>query len=71
MIVLNKIKFAFCLNKYLTYYRIRKKSLQSNKLKNLYWLWSINQKYNKLGFIKNIFSIFLISINSIKKYGFK
>ena len=42
-----------------------------DKLKSLYWLWHINKKYNKLSFVKNIKSVLLISISSIKKYGFK
>ena len=69
--ILKKIKFAYCLKKYLTKYRIRNNSLQSNKLKNFYWIWKINYKYNKLGFFENLSSLFNISLNSIKKYGFK
>ena len=53
------------------FYRISKNSLQSNKLRNIYWVWFINRKYNKLNFLKNIISLFSISINSIRKYGFK
>jgi teichuronic acid biosynthesis glycosyltransferase TuaG len=55
----------------LTFYRISKNSLQSSKIKNLYWVWSINKKYNKMNIISNIFSIIAISINSLKNYGFK
>mgnify|MGYP001162204643 CR=1 FL=1 len=62
---------AFCLNNFLTKYRIRKNSLQSNNLRNLYWIWKINKDYNKLNIIENFFSLFYISINSIKKYGLK
>jgi|TARA_B100001093_G_scaffold71799_1_gene62360 teichuronic acid biosynthesis glycosyltransferase TuaG len=62
---------AFRVNKYLTLYRISKNSLQSSKIKNIYWLWKINARFNKLNFIENIISIFYISINSIKKYGIK
>ena len=53
------------------FYRISKNSLQSNKLRNIYWVWLINRKYNKLNLLKNIISLFSISINSIRKYGFK
>ena len=53
------------------FYRISKNSLQSNKLRNIYWVWFINKKYNKLNLLKNIISLFSISINSIRKYGFK
>ena len=69
--ILKKIKLAYCLNKYLTKYRIRKNSLQSNKFKNIYWIWKINSKYNKLSLIDNFISLASISINSINKYGFK
>jgi len=69
--VLKKIKFAHCLRKYLTRYRIRTNSLQSNKLKNFFWIWKINSKYNKLNFFENLKSLFFISLNSIKKYGLK
>ena len=66
---LKKTKFAYCLNRYLTKYRIRNNSLQSNKIKNFYWIWKINKKYNKFNLITNLLSLFFISINSIKKYG--
>jgi teichuronic acid biosynthesis glycosyltransferase TuaG len=69
--ILKKIKSAYCLKNYLTKYRIRENSLQSNKLKNFYWIWKINYKYNKLSFFENLNSLFFISLNSIKKYGLK
>ena len=69
--ILNKIKFAKKYNQNTVFYRITKNSLTSNKLKNLYWLWKINKTYNKLTFLKNLKSLFLISINSLQKYGFK
>ena len=69
--ILKKTNFAYCLSENLMKYRIRKNSLQSNKIRNLYWIWHINKNYNKMGFIKNLLSIFCISINSIRKYGFK
>ena len=69
--ILKKINKANCLNKYLTYYRVRQGSLQSNKLRNLFWIWKINYRYNKLSFFENLNSLFLISFNSIKKYGLK
>ena len=69
--ILKKANFAYLLEENLTKYRIRKKSLQSNKIRNIYWIWYINKKYNKFNFLQNLFSISCISINSIKKYGFK
>ena len=69
--ILKKIKFAYCLSKYLVKYRIRKNSLQSNKLRNLFWIWIINKQFNKLSFVENFISVVSISINSLKRYGFK
>ena len=53
------------------FYRISKNSLSSSKIKNFYWLWFINKKYNKLSFLQAVKSALLVSISSIKKYGFK
>jgi teichuronic acid biosynthesis glycosyltransferase TuaG len=69
--ILKKVNYAYCLSENLTKYRIRKNSLLSNKIRNLYWIWYINKNYNYLSFFKNLLSILCISINSIKKYGFK
>ncbi len=69
--LLKKINFALCLNKYLTKYRVRKGSLQSNNLKNFYWIWKINKDLNKLNFLNNMISLLFISLNSLKKYGGK
>ncbi len=66
-----KICNAYCLDDFLTKYRIRKNSLQSSSLKNFYWIWRINKEYNKFNFFENFFSLFFISINSLKKYGLK
>ena len=57
--------------KILTKYRIREKSLQSNNLRNFYWIWKINKDYNNLSFVENFLSLFFITINSLKKYGGK
>ena len=69
--LLKKTGYAFCLDQYLTNYRIRKNSLQSNNLKNFYWIWKINKNYNKLNIFDNFISLIFISINSLKKYGGK
>ena len=69
--VLKKVNYAYCLPKNLTKYRIRKDSLQSNKIRNFYWIWYINKKFNKLNFFKNFMSLINISISSLKRYGFK
>ena len=69
--ILKKIKYAYCLSENLMRYRIREGSLQSNKMRNLYWIWYINKNYNKMNFLKNLLSIFCISLSSIKRYGLK
>ena len=69
--ILKKVGYAFCLNQYLTNYRIRENSLQSNNLRNFYWIWKINKNYNKLNIIDNFISLMFISFNSLKKYGGK
>ena len=52
-------------------YRIIKKSRSSKRINNIKNLWIINKRFNKLSFFQNIISIISISLNSIKKYGFK
>ena len=69
--LLKKIGHAYCYPSYLTDYQIRENSLQSNRIKNVYWMWKINRTFNKFNFFRNFVSIFFISINSLKKYGLK
>ena len=52
-------------------YRIIKTSRSSKKISNIYNLWRLNKIYNKLNFLQNLSSLFFISLNSFKKYGFK
>ena len=59
------------LDESLAEYRILNKSRSSQRIKNIFWLWHINRKYNKLNFLENMISILYISVNSIKKYGIK
>ena len=69
--ILKKNKTAVKLNQNTMFYRISKNSLQSNKLKNLYWVWYINKNYNQLSFFKNLKSLLFIVTSSIKRYGIK
>ena len=69
--ILKEVGYAYCLNESYTLYRIRKDSLQSKKFRNLYWIWKINSKFNKLNFFNNLNSVISISLKSLKKYGFK
>ena len=69
--LLKRIGFAYCCPRFLTEYQIRKNSLQSNRIRNLYWIWKINKTLNRFNILKNLMSIFLISLNSLNKYGFR
>ena len=69
--ILKKNNTAVKLKQNTMFYQISKNSLQSNKLRNLYWMWHINKNYNQLSILKNLKSLLLITINSIKKYGIK
>ena len=69
--LLQRVKNAYCLDKFLTKYRIRENSLQSSNLRNFYWIWKINKNYNNLNFFDNFLSLFSITLNSLKKYGGK
>ena len=55
----------------LAFYRILSNSRSSRRIKNIFWLWYINKKYNRLNFFENLTSVFSIAMNSIKKYGIK
>lgn len=68
--ILKKEK-CFTLQYPLLKYRVRKKSISSNSFKNVIDVWRINKNILKLNFITSLKSVFLISLNSIKKYGIK
>ena len=69
--ILRKAGKAIKTESNLTFYRITRKSLSSNKFRNAYWIWYINKIYNKLSFISRIKSVLFISISSLKRYGYK
>ena len=69
--ILKKINYAICYPFFLTKYRVRKNSLQSNRFKNLLWMWKINKNLNHFNIFKNFISLLFISINSLRKYGLR
>ena len=69
--ILKKNHLAMKFDKNLAYYRILPNNRSSSKLKNIFNLWKINNKYNRLNFLKNFKSLIGIIFNSIKKYGIK
>ena len=68
--ILKIVKAYKCPHIY-SFYKIRNNSLQNDRLKVLLAVWNINKNLNKMNFIDNIISIFFISLNSLKKYGFR
>ena len=69
--ILQKGHKAFKCETNSAYYRILKISRSSEKVKNIYYLWQINQNYLKLNIFENFLSVIMIAYNSIKKYGIK
>ena len=69
--ILKQNIIAYKFNKASAFYRILNKSRSSQRSKNILYLWKINKKYNNFNLLRNLFSIFMISVNSIIKYGFK
>ena len=69
--LLKRIGNAYCYPVCLTEYQIRRDSLQSIRIRNIYWIWKINKSLNHFNILKNLISIFFISFNSLKKYGFR
>ena len=67
--ILKNNNIAHKLNDITAFYRILDKSRSRKRLQSIYWLWHVNKNYNRLQLIRNIISIFFITINSIKKYG--
>ena len=67
--ILKNNNMAHKLNDITAFYRILDRSRSRKRLKSIYWLWYVNKNFNKLQFIRNIISIFFITINSIRKYG--
>lgn len=65
--ILKKGHIANGLKENLTTYRITKKGLSSNKLRNLKRTWNLYRKQEKLSFIKTIYYFINYIINAIKK----
>ena len=62
---------AYKVSENLTYYRITPNSRSSFKIKSLFSIFNTNKNLLKLNFFNNIKSIIFISLNSLRKYGFK
>jgi len=69
--ILKKNNKAVKFNENSMFYQISSNSLQSNKLRNFYWVWYINKNYNHMSLFQNLKSLFFIIISSVKRYGIK
>lgn len=65
--ILKKLN-AYNVGDFLTFYRVKKSSVSSNKYENFLDVWRINKEKNKFNFCQNLLSVVGISINSIIKY---
>ena len=64
---LQKIPFIIGINKNLTNYRKRKKSLSSNIFINLINGYRVYKFYMKMGYVESFYRLFILSINFLKK----
>ena len=67
--ILKKGYFAYKFDKVTAAYRIQRKTRSSNLLKNFFYLLYYNHTINRLFFVKNLFSVMHVFLNSLKKYG--
>ena len=67
--ILKIIEFGYGLNEVLASYRIRKKSISSNKFKAIYYQWKLYRDIEKFSFSKSIyFLIFYLYFGTIKYF---
>ena len=67
--ILKNIDFAYGLDEILSTYRIRKKSISSNKIKAIYYQWKLYRNIEKFSFPKSIyFLIFYLYFGTIKYF---
>lgn len=64
--ILKKIEYAYGLDEYLSYYRRRKHSLSSNKIRCVIRVWDLYKSQN-LGFFKTVYYFVHYVINAIRK----
>lgn len=64
---LKTIEFAYCFEENLGFYRIRKNSISSNKLKLLYYHYFIYFKIEKNNILRSIYYTLVYTLNNLKK----
>jgi len=66
--IIKDTQYAYGLNEPLAYYRERKSSISSSKLKLIKYNWLVLREQEKKSFLKSIYYLSFIIINSLKKY---
>ncbi len=66
--ILKRIEYAFSYPEPLGYYRIRSKSISSNKIKTLKYLWEMYYRIEKLSFLRSLYLLLVYSMHGINKY---
>ena len=66
--ILKNIEFGYGINKVLGSYRVRKKSISSNKIKAIYYQWKLYREVEKLSFSKSIYFLIFYLYFGIIKY---
>ena len=67
--ILKKIDKAYCLNKVLGKYRIRKDSISINKIANIKFQWQLYRELEKLSIIQSFYYMLWYAFYGIRKYS--
>ena len=67
--ILKKIDKAYCLNKVLGKYRIRKDSISINKIANIKFQWQLYRELEKLSIIQSFYYMLWYAYYGIRKYS--
>ena len=67
--ILKKIDKAYCLNKVLGKYRIRKDSISINKIANIKFQWQLYRKLEKLSIIQSFYYMTWYAFYGMRKYS--
>ena len=67
--ILKEIDKAYCLNKVLGKYRIRKDSISINKIANIKFQWQLYRELEKLSIIQSLYYMLWYTFYGIRKYS--
>ena len=67
--ILKRIDKAYCLNKVLGKYRIRKDSISINKITNIKFQWQLYRELEKLNIIQSFYYMLCYAFYGIRKYS--